>query len=151
MKKLSFISESLKASVWCLAMIMSVCMIGLSSCGNDEDEDNGIDTNAPYTGKWVVNHLKIESTELETVIFDEDIEPGYIWMNLKSDGTFVTYDEGEEDNGTWNYSADTKKLGFNYYPYDGDIETIKVTTWTSKVLRTISYEDGLKMTATWKK
>lgn len=148
MKKLSFISESLKASVWCLALIVSICMAGLTSCSEDE----GIGSGAPYTGVWEAKHVieEIDDEDYEDYgIYEDDFPSGLIKLNLKKDGTFVLTEEGDSEEGEWFYSKEDQELTAEFD--HGEIIRTKVITWTSSTLKTVLREGSSKLTITWKK
>lgn len=147
MKKL-ISSESMKTSVWCLALIVSFCMAGLTSCS----EDDGIGSGAPYTGVWEAKHIieEIDDEDDEDYgVYEEDIPSGLMKLNLKKDGTFVLTEEGDREEGEWFYSKEDQELTaeFDY----GEILRFKVVTWTSNTLKTVHREGSDKTTIIWKK
>ena len=137
-----------------MVLLLSTCMVGFTSCSDDDDEDGGLD-GAPYTGVWVMNYYKIEE--------DGEVDEGPVTselaectLTLLENGDYRYYclthddEEGEDEvideSGKWSFAGDVLTLK-DAYGYS----KIKVLTWTATKLVTFQSEEGCKETRTFVK
>ena len=92
-----------------LSMLVGVCSMSLTACGNDDDELSGSGTDSDYIGTWSVQYAEGWG------LFDPDdfYEDGFSYLQFKSDGSFINvyYDEDEDkgyvvDYCKWSVSND---------------------------------------------
>lgn len=158
MKKISFLNTLYRRSVLCLILLMSTCMVCLTSCSDDDEESGGegIGAGAPYTGVWVMTHIKIVEdgkTEEGAVTPESGVE---CKLTLLENGNYTYYaltkgdtdDEDEliEESGQWSFSGNKLTLTNDLY-----ISKMTVYTWTATKLVTYQEEEGDSETRTWEK
>lgn len=153
MKTLFSSLRALRKGALYLLVAASVSAAGLVSCDDDGD-DTGIDSGAPFTGVWVMTHIEI--TDEEGTDGGDTSGLGTVSLTLSEDNTFVYEvdipgDEEEEpesytDRGTWAWANPV--LTLNYGDYRSQF---KVLTWTKEKLVTEQSEDGETERRTWKK
>ncbi|WP_044263875.1 hypothetical protein [Bacteroides timonensis] len=61
-----------------LLLFMAFLPLLFTSCGN---EDNEIDSQAPYMGLWVATHAK-KVDAYENVVYDRDLKDSDLFFNL---------------------------------------------------------------------
>lgn len=149
MKKISFFNTLYRRSVLCLVLLMSACMVCLTSCSDDDEESGGegIDAGAPYTGVWVMTHIKMAG-DGETG--DYQVTPAlglenkitllenmdYEYYGLVK-GDTPDEDEEEEHKGKWNFSDNKLILKSD----EGLTYTLTILTWTANKLVTYQEEN----------
>ena len=153
MKTLFSSLRALRKGALYLLVAASVSAAGLVSCDDDGD-DSGIDSGAPFTGVWVMTHIEI--TDEEGTDGDDTSGLGTVSLTLNEDNTFVYEvdipgDEEEEpesytDRGTWAWVNPVLTLDYGDYR-----SQFKVLTWTKEKLVTEQSEDGETERRTWKK
>ena len=153
MKTLFSSLRALRKGALYLLVAASVSAAGLVSCDDDGD-DTGIDSGAPFTGVWVMTHIEI--TDEEGTDGGDTSGLGTVSLTLSEDNTFVYEvdipgDEEEEpesytDRGTWAWANPVLTLDYGDYR-----SQFKVLTWTKEKLVTEQSEDGETERRTWKK
>lgn len=153
MKTLFSSLRALRKGALYLLVAASVSAAGLVSCDDDGD-DTGIDSGAPFTGVWVMTHIEI--TDEEGTDGGDTSGLGTVSLTLSEDNTFVYEvdipgDEEEEpesytDRGTWAWANPVLTLDYDDYR-----SQFKVLTWTKEKLVTEQSEDGETERRTWKK
>lgn len=153
MKTLFSSLRALRKGALYLLVAASVSAAGLVSCDDDGD-DTGIDSGAPFTGVWVMAHIEI--TDEEGTDGGDTAGLGTVSLTLNEDNTFVYEvdipgDEEEEpesytDRGTWAWANPVLTLDYDDYR-----SQFKVLTWTKEKLVTEQSEDGETERRTWKK
>lgn len=153
MKTLFSSLRALRKGALYLLVAASVSAAGLVSCDDDGD-DSGIDSGAPFTGVWVMTHIEI--TDEEGTDGGDTSGLGTVSLTLSEDNTFVYEvdipgDEEEEpesytDRGTWAWANPVLTLDYGDYR-----SQFKVLTWTKEKLVTEQSEDGETERRTWKK
>lgn len=153
MKTLFSSLRALRKGALYLLVAAFVSAAGLVSCDDDGD-DTGIDSGAPFTGVWVMTHIEI--TDEEGTDGGDTAGLGTVSLTLNEDNTFVYEvdipgDEEEEpesytDRGTWAWANPVLTLDYGDYR-----SQFKVLTWTKEKLVTEQSEDGETERRTWKK
>lgn len=102
MKKLSFFANTLQRGVLCLVLLMSTCMVGFTSCSDDDEEDN---TSTDIVGTW--QSVNIDSWE-EVDGERSEFKGPYTKMTFifTADGKLTIKDDGETDSGTYKLAGD---------------------------------------------
>lgn len=100
-----------------LSLILPL-MVGMVSCGNDEEDELSINPATPLYGAWTTEKTTIgedghRTDEEITIIFDDK---GY----LKGTGKGLVWGEGNSATFTWSYEYRYKVLGntLNLYKMD---------------------------------
>jgi len=125
MKKLSFFADALQTSVLSVILLMSACMIGFTSCSDDDEEDGEI------IGTW--QSVSVDMWEKINGEISEDgkYEGPYTGATivLTADGRILITDEGETESATYKFTG--SKL---IIKSDGETSEVKVSQLTESKL-----------------
>lgn len=146
-----------KASVFALLLLVPVCLVGFTSCDDDDKED--APAGSPV-GNWTMTHIKIvEDGEAEEG--DITAEWGVCTLTINADGTYsyysLTHDEEEgedelvQESGAWTYANNiltlthTEDAGYQY------IAKMTVQSLTASKMVTYQQDGSDSETRTWSK
>ncbi len=119
MKKLSFFANTLQTSVLSLALLVSACVIGFTSCSDDDDESNG-----GIVGTWQSVHIdtweKINGEQTEDGSYSGPYEQGTVVFT--AEGRISMTEEGEStETATYTFTGDKLII-----KSDGETTEVKV-------------------------
>lgn len=111
MKKLSFFANALQTSVLSLALLVSACMIGFTSCSDDDDESDGgivgtwqsvnVDTWEEINGERTEDGTYSGPYTLSTIVFT-------------AEGKISVTEEGEPtETATYKFTGDKLMIKFD--------------------------------------
>lgn len=141
MKKVSFFDSNsvLQKSILCLVVLMSACMVGLTSCNDDEDDDSI----QSIVGTWQSTHATIWN-KINGVMDDESYDGPFTYATLTfhANGKFKMAVPTIADfnfEGTYKLSGSTLQM-----TVDGETEKINVKELSdSRLIIDYHFDDGI--------
>ncbi len=118
MKKLSFFANALQTSVLSLALLVSACVIGFTSC-SDDDENNG-----EIVGTWQSVHIdaweKINGEQTEDGAYSGPYDQGTVVFTAEG-RISMTEEGGTTETATYTFTGDKLII-----KSDGETTEVKV-------------------------
>lgn len=138
MKKFSIFAHAIQTSVLSFALLLSACLIGFTSCSDDDDENNG-----GIVGTWQSVHVDTWE-EIDGVLSEDGAYSGpYTGATavFTADGKYILKEDGETETATYKLTGNKLIL-----EADGDTSEAKVLELSNNklILEFVEIDTGYK-------